>query len=130
MGSIYDLITLGRQVDDANVRVLARDAARNYVYGRGAGGMRYADDASARFVGDFDKNDTVERKILKLARKNGGVLTASEVAIEADLPLEAAKKQLETMAIHGHAEMRVRKSGAIVFTFPEFMDTDSPFEDI
>jgi hypothetical protein len=34
------------------------------------------------------------------------------------------------MVKDGHAEMRVRKSGIIVFTFPEFMDDNQEAYDI
>jgi hypothetical protein len=101
------------------------NAARAYTAGSGEQNWRYVNDASAHIV---NEKDELDRVILKIARKNGGVVTPSEVVIEGNVSLENARKHLEKMAVDGHAEMRVRKSGGIAFTFPEFMDTDSDFE--
>ncbi|GMO26483.1 MAG: hypothetical protein Ta2F_02020 [Termitinemataceae bacterium] len=124
IGSIYDLLTLGRQVDIAN-------ALSNHYYTNG--GTRYAEGAVFNFINDPQTNgkvkDSVERKILMLARRNRGIVSASETALEANIPIEEAKKQLEDMAKKGHAQLRVRSSGVIVYTFPDFMDEDSPLED-
>jgi hypothetical protein len=37
-------------------------------------------------------NDSYELTILKLARENKGILTVSEVALEAGIPIEEAKR--------------------------------------
>ncbi|GHU99003.1 hypothetical protein FACS189483_07730 [Spirochaetia bacterium] len=49
--------------------------------------------------------------------------------MEAGIPIDTAKKDLEAMVTKGFAEMRVRKSGALVYTIPELMDSDSPLEE-
>jgi type IV secretory pathway ATPase VirB11/archaellum biosynthesis ATPase len=127
LGSLYDLITLGSQVDDANMRsAIINDAAVRSA-GSGVRNWRYVNDGSARVI--YEK-DELDRVILKIARKNGGVVTPSEIVIEANVPLETARKHLEKMVVDGHAEMRIRKSGVIAFTFPEFMDNDSNFENL
>ncbi|GHV83887.1 hypothetical protein AGMMS50212_12270 [Spirochaetia bacterium] len=131
IGSIYDLITLGSQVNEANVLLAIRDNSKyqsNY-QNVNDGNWRYVNDGDAHFVHENDKKDSVERRILKLARRKQGILTASETALEANITLDEAKKQLELLVTRGHAEMRIRKSGTMVFTFPEFMDDNSPFED-
>jgi predicted transcriptional regulator len=120
IGSIYDFLTLPGQVRDANIR--------SALLGRVRGGpsWRYADDGQARMV--HEKENT-ERVILRLAKKNRGILTPTEVALEANISIEEAKKNLETLVSKGFAEIRVRKSGTIVYTLPEMMDGDSPLED-
>ncbi|MDR2659844.1 MAG: TM2 domain-containing protein [Spirochaetaceae bacterium] len=126
IGSLYDLFTLGSQVDQANMKMAMFNAASNYAANNGGQNWRYVNDGSARVVGE--KND-IDRTILKIARKNGGVVTPSEVVIEGDVSLEKARQHLEKMVVDGNAEMRVRKSGVVVFTFPEFMDNNPDFED-
>jgi TM2 domain-containing membrane protein YozV len=123
IGSLYDLFTLGAQVDIAN----AGRAFANINTGadRRTENWRYVNDGSARIIRD---EDNLDRIILKTARKNGGIVTPAEVVIEGNVTLDKARKHLEKMATDGHAEMRVRKSGVIVFTFPEFMNGDSDFE--
>ncbi|MDR1363354.1 MAG: TM2 domain-containing protein [Spirochaetaceae bacterium] len=127
IGSLYDLITLGSQVDEANMKRALFDAVSFHTASSGRQNWRYVNDGSARVVGE---KDSLERIILKVAKKNGGVVTPSEVVIEGNVPLEKARQCLEKMAIDGHAEMRVRKSGVVVFTFPEFMDDNSGFENL
>lgn len=123
IGSLYDLFTLGSQVDIAN----ARQTVVNIDMGENTGNWRYVNDGSSRIVRD---DENLDRIILKLARKNGGVVTPSEVVVEGNVSLDTARKRLEKMTIDGHAEMRVRKSGVIVFTFPEFMEGNSDFENL
>jgi TM2 domain-containing membrane protein YozV len=121
IGAIYDCFTLPGQVQEANIRnaIFAgkRSPHRNW---------RYVHDGDARIV---HPKETVERVILKLAKQNKGILTASEVALEANISLEAAKKDLDAMVSKGFAEIRVRQSGTLVYTLPELMDSDSPLED-
>jgi TM2 domain-containing membrane protein YozV len=124
IGSLYDLFTLGTQVDEANAMFSVNSA--RYAAPGGGNNWRYVDDGSSRVI---HEKDSLDRTILKIARKKNGVVSPSEVVIETGVSLEDARKHLESMVIDGHAEMRVRKSGAIVFTFPEFMgnNMDSEF---
>jgi TM2 domain-containing membrane protein YozV len=136
IGSLYDLFTLGSQVDEANARWSMYSAAYragvNHTDDSAAasgesGGWRYVDDGSSRIV--HEKN-SMDKIILNLARRNGGIVTPSEVVLEGNVTLDNARRHLEKMVVNGHAQMRIRKSGVIVFTFPEFMDGDADFEDI
>jgi hypothetical protein len=119
IGSIYDFFTLPGQVREANIRnaIFSGPRVRNW---------RYVHDGDARIV---NNKENVEHAVLRLAKQNKGVLTASEVALEANIPLETAKKDLDALVTKGFAELRVRKSGTLVYTLPEFMDSDSPLED-
>jgi predicted transcriptional regulator len=92
---------------------------------RGGNNWRYVDDGESRIV---HEKDSLDRTILKIARKKNGVVSPSEVVIETGVSLEEARRHLENMVTNGHAEMRVRTSGAIVFTFPEFMDDNPDFD--
>jgi hypothetical protein len=87
--------------------------------------LRYVNDGSVRIIRD---EDNLDRIILRTARRNGGIVTPAEVVIGGNVPLDKARKRLEQMTAYGHAEMRIRKSGVIVFAFPEFMNGNSDFE--
>ncbi|MDR2069135.1 MAG: NINE protein [Spirochaetaceae bacterium] len=125
IGAIYDFFTLSGQVREANIR----DTLYNHLHGDRSDQMprwRYADDAQFRRV---HEKESTERIILKLAKQNKGILTPTEVALEANIPIEEAKKYLEALVSKGFAEIRVRKSGTIVYTLPELMDNDPSLED-
>jgi len=128
-GSIYDLITLPAQVREANYR----NAIINRTFRRGNRPVdqkwRYAADAEARVVGSGEKKDHPERVILKLAKENKGILTVSDLALGADIPIEAAKNMLEALVAKGFAELRVRKSGSLVYVITDMADKDEPLED-
>ena len=108
VGSIYDAISLPRQVEEANIR----DQVRRRIAYEGAGYMP-AYEAPAR------RADS-EKTALRVAQKNGGFVTPGEVALECELSVDEARSLLEKLAAKGHAEMRVRSSGVIVYFFPEF----------
>ncbi len=126
VGSIYDFFTLSGQVREANIRAEVRRALD----------LRERSGLASRWLNaeadmtDYRKKESLERTILRVAKKNSGLATASEVALEADVSIEEAKSALEKLAAKGFAEMRIRKSGAIVYAFTEFMADDSDFEDI
>lgn len=88
IGSFYDLLTLPIQVREANLRAGYRDAIWD----------RTGYDASAGVFQSFLKNDsgvkreTIEQAILKTAKKNNGVVTPSEVALNGGFDLDEAKK--------------------------------------
>jgi hypothetical protein len=136
VGAIYDFFTLAAQVQVANIRLVLNDpnfrAARREGWGprgQAAGegeNWRRADDMKSRIVRE---KESLERSILKLARENKGILTVSEVALAAEVDLDEAKKALDALVSRGFAELRVRKSGTIVYTLPEFMGRNEDLED-
>ncbi len=111
LGCIYDVITLPRQVHEANIGARVRAEIANegsrglYGYGGGEGATR---------------SENPEKTVLRVARKNGGFVTPGEAALEGDFTVDQARKLLEKMAASGNAEMRVRTSGVVVYYFPEF----------
>ena len=52
--------------------------------------------------------ETIEKVILKTAKKNKGLATPSEVALEGDISIEDAKNYLEKLVSKGFAESEVR----------------------
>jgi hypothetical protein len=119
VGSIYDFFTLAGQVRDANLKhELAELRARHP-----AGQWRNVTNE-----GRWEPKDSVEWIILKTAKEKKGIISPAEVALAANISIDEAKKELDTMLSKGYAEMRVRKSGTIVYTIPELMDGDSELE--
>ena len=129
IGSIYDFFTLPGQVREANMRRALYDRTVN-PQSIGSEDWRYATDAQARVVktGASEK-EPIEHVILKIAKDNKGILTVSEVALGANIPIEEAKKYLETLVSKGFAELRVRKSGSLVYVIPDLFDNGEPLED-
>ena len=113
IGAFVDLITLRKQVDDANLKENVRLMAES--------GIRAIPGAPTA----APRPESVEKAILRVARKNRGLVSPGEVALESDFTIDEARKALEAMATKGLAEMRIRQSGLIVFVFPEFADTSA-----
>jgi predicted transcriptional regulator len=126
VGSIYDFFTLSGQVREANLREILFTSPPSHSRNSR---WRYVQDGEARVVHPGREKETVERVILKLAKENKGILTASEVALSANISIEEAKKDLDILVSKGFAEIRVRKTGTLVYTIPEMMDNDVPLED-
>ena len=127
LGAIYDFITLPGQVKEANIR----NALLNQTLSQAANqNWRYVTDAQARVVSTNSREkERPERAILKIAKENKGILTVSDVALGADIPIEEAKKYLELLVSKGFAELRVRKSGSLVYVITDMADKDEPLED-
>jgi len=109
VGAIYDLINMPRLVEDANIRESYRASL-----GMGRQGYRPLPMELP------NKPESIEKVILRTARRNNGAVTPGEVALEGDYDLEEARKALEKLVAAGHAEMRIRSSGVVVYVFPEF----------
>jgi len=124
IGSIFDFFTLPSQVREANIRQAIMDESmrRNVDNKR----WRNVDDGRMHIIND---RESVEHTILKLAKANNGILTASELALSAHISIEEAKKDLDAMVSKGFAELRVRQSGSLVYTIPDLMDSDEPLVD-
>jgi hypothetical protein len=123
VGSVYDFFTLSGQVREANIRAGYREALdmpRERVIIR----ERYVESAP-----DHGRaKESIEKVILRTAKKNGGLVTPGEIAIESDYDSETARGALEKLASKGFCEMRVRPSGVIVYRFPEFAVGEEGFE--
>ena len=127
IGSVYDFITLPVQVREANLLRALYDPNVKQFRPVGTPDWRYAEDAKARVVSHG--KESIEHTILKIAKENKGILTVSEVALGAEISIEEAKKKLDALVNSGYAELRVRKSGSLVYVIPEMADKDEPLED-
>ncbi|MCX7025865.1 MAG: TM2 domain-containing protein [Spirochaetes bacterium] len=108
MGSIYDFFTLRRQVEDANIRDSLKNAMESGTF-----------DELRRSVAATQ--DSIEKAILRAAKRNEGLVTPGEVALDSNYSVDQVRAALEKMATEGNAEMMIRQSGIIVFRFPEFV---------
>ena len=126
VGSIYDFFTLPLQVRDANLEAKYRRALEQGIPG-GARSRRLPLPGSTR----SPSKDSIERVILKTAKRNQGVAMPAEVALEAEISLDDAKKQLEKLVSKGFAEVRVSRTGKLLYVFPDFVtdETESKLED-
>jgi len=134
VGAIYDLFTLPGQVREANImNALYNQSRRQNVdqpVDRRQENWRYANDGEFRVMGDKGREkEQPERIILKMARESKGILTVSDVALAAEIPMDEAKQLLDALVSRGFAELRVRKSGSLVYVIPDMMDKDEALED-
>jgi hypothetical protein len=102
VGSVYDFFTLRTQVEESNFR-------RGYLRGPGLQG-----ELPVR------EKTPLERVILSLARDNAGRVTAAQVAAGSDWTVDQAQKELDNLARRNVCELRVLKSGTVVYHFAEF----------
>lgn len=63
----------------------------------------------------------IEKKTLRIAAKNNGVLTAGQLAISASISPHRADEILRNMQLRGIAEIDSNESGAICFKFYDLM---------
>ena len=101
LGALYDFFTLPRQVLDANRRE----------------GFRRGQALEVHLTRD---KEPLERAILRLAERNRGRVSAVQVAASSDWTVDQAQKHLDTMARQGLCELRVLKSGGMVYLFSDF----------
>jgi len=120
IGCVYDAVTMPRQVREANIKAEVRAAIDARESGYGPYGAVAAVPFAGPAAASFGAREGSERTILRLAKRNGGPVTAGELALESELSIDQAKKALEKLVASGTAEMRVRSSGVVVYFFPEF----------
>lgn len=68
------------------------------------------------------RSETIERVVLRLARSESGRLTPAIVAVNSELTLDDAERQLREFADKGYAELNVTEDGRIEYVFPEFLE--------
>ncbi len=113
-GGVYDLFHMEELVREANLQVSYKQ-------------VLYLNNPPPKVK---KKKESVEYVILKTAKQNNGIVSPGEVALSGKISIEVAKKYLDKLASKGFTELRIKKSGVIVYCFPEFMDTSNEFEDI
>jgi hypothetical protein len=113
VGAVIDFFRLPSMVKDANLTHRYHSAL-------------FSDSPPPlRPVAIAPKAESVEHAILRVARRNKGPVSPSEVALETETSIDEAKKHLDTLVEKGHAELRVRKSGQLVYVIPDFLDKNA-----
>jgi TM2 domain-containing membrane protein YozV len=125
LGAAYDFFTLPGQVREANIRAGYREALNMSPRERVIIRERYVDP---NFEAAPKTRETIEKAILRTAKKNSGLVTPGEIAIESDFSTDDARAALDKLAAKSFCEMRVRPSGVIVYRFPEFAKGEEGFE--
>ncbi len=125
VGCVYDFFTLPMQVRERNIEERYRRALSH--------GERFAarELPTSRTPVRRSNKDSIEKVILRTAKSNNGIATPAQVALESDITLDDAKKNLEKLVSKGFAEVRVSKSGNMLYVFPDFTteETESRLED-
>ena len=122
LGALFDLFYIPTMVRDENLKLGYREAL-----GADPFGPRNVTPGAAGSTRPAPK-ESLERVILRTAKSNRGTATPAEIALAADIAIDDAKSALEKLVDQGYAEMRVRKSGQLVYVFPEFLTDEEQFE--
>ena len=124
IGNILDVVQIPQLVKQANMELKRRE-------------MRYLDDSDDDFdeVREIEykkREEGIEKQILRSAKNNMGYTTPSEVALESDVSIENARQALDYLVSKGFAEIKVSKTGTIVYYFPDILTPgmDNTFEDV
>jgi TM2 domain-containing membrane protein YozV len=107
VGLFVDLFRIPSLVREANFRLRYHDEL-------------FGPARTPHRVAAAQPRESIERAILRIARKNRGTVTPSSVAVDSEFTVEQAQKALEKLAAGGHADMRIRDSGLIEYHFVEF----------
>lgn len=103
LGAAYDFLTMTRQIADVNERDGYTDSRRSLP----------AEVTIKR------EKEPLERAILRLAQANAGRVSPVQVAAASDWSVDQAQQHLDQMVRKGVCEMRIAKSGSVVYHFAE-----------
>lgn len=67
------------------------------------------------------QNNLLEKKTLQIAKKNGGILTVAQLALQLSVSTSIAEKLLKQMQHRGVAEVGANENGAVCFKFYDLM---------
>ena len=103
MGALYDFFTMTKQIAAANYRDGYLVEAGNPIE-----------------VTVKREKEPLERVILRMAEKGQGRVSPVHVAAASDWTVDQAQKALDQMVRRGLCELRVSKSGVVLYHFAEF----------
>jgi TM2 domain-containing membrane protein YozV len=101
IGTIIDLVRMPTLVDEANRKQL----------NAGPGTFYMLDGKSPWSV------TTPEREILKVCKKNQGVVTVQMIALETSLSLSDAKRELAKLQSEGYCTLDIDEDGVEIYRF-------------
>ena len=68
------------------------------------------------------RKESMEQAILRIAKRNKGPVSPSEVSLEIPVSMDEVKESLDKLVEKGFAELRVRNDGQLVYVIPDFLD--------
>jgi TM2 domain-containing membrane protein YozV len=101
VGTIYDLVTMARQVRERFGGPALPTAAR-----------------PALPAAATDPATDLELRLLQAARRHDGRLTTVSAAAELGTPVAVVERALDRLTAHGHAEIEATDDGIVVYDFP------------
>ncbi|MFW6362617.1 MAG: TM2 domain-containing protein [Spirochaeta sp.] len=117
LGTIYDAFAMPTLVQQARLR--------EGIQGRVDINELFGDVQVTVEPGVTRPGDGLEQGILRVAKRGNGYAAPGEVALEAGVSLEQARKALDTLSEKGFCELMVRQTGSIVYYFPDFAPAGS-----
>ena len=114
IGNILDIVKVPQLVHEANTRWRRQKSLPS--------SPQFDSPEQRPHIAESQSTDTIEKTILLSAKNNRGVTTPSEIALETGVSLEEAKEKLDSLVTRGFADLQVKKSGVIVYIFPEIVE--------
>lgn len=130
LGTLYDALTMARQLSKADEEGSGEYNEPADYWLQLAGDLpdhRMRRRIESRYGGRGEsrpREETLEHCALRLARDNGGLLSPAVLALESGAGADAAKAELDRLVDRGHAEVRIRRNGLVVYAFQEFLSPD------
>lgn len=130
-GGATDFFRIPSMVRDANLRIKYQKALHLIENNIDPGSAEFK-LFNAERGNRKHKRKSMELTILSVAKENKGSVTCSELALDAEISIDQAKKHLDTLTSKGIADMRVTKNGTIVYYFADFAPKGNvdEFEDL
>ncbi len=131
IGAITDFFRIPSMVREANLRIKYQRALNLIENNINPDSAEFRLLTAGRGAGKPSRK-TIELQILSVAKQNSGSVTCSELALESGISVDQARKHLDTLTGKGIADMRVTKSGTIVYYFADFAPKGdaADFEDL
>lgn len=114
-GDVHELVATVREIIGTDA--LSTDAPGS------ASGSAVPDDGAPTPGPPGDRALPLETVILRAAAANGGSIAPAAIAADGAYSLEECKEHLQMLVDKGHAELRVRDSGAVFYAFPDLTST-------
>ncbi len=124
IGTVIDLLTLERMVDDENRRLLYPGSPPQT---RALTGQTTALGALGPFPPVTNEHLSPEQLVLRVAKQHNGAVTVEVVAVETGMSLRRAKKELERLRKQDYCTLDISSEGAKLYVF-DGLRSDRPLE--
>jgi TM2 domain-containing membrane protein YozV len=118
---LIDLVNMKSLVRERNYEIaLLNDNMDNYLDWKKLKAERKYIEQNKAFK-NLNKESGIENKILFLAKKYNGALTASQVAMESTLTIDEADSVLNRLVKAGYVKTNLNDNGDIIYEFIDLM---------